>query len=188
MSDSGRFCPIARAVTDWMLHSGGNLAAILTLYAASLTPVIPLVFQLLIVPVTDNSISPSDPSSTWHTNRHTPWLTPARMVWFRNNYLPSSLKPHSPLFSTVLSDDSQESDLTKRWSVSPLYAPSALLALTPRAWIGIAELDILRGEAEAYATKLKECGVEVEVSLYKGAPHPIMAMDGKFCVLCSRCG
>ncbi|GLB38127.1 putative lipase esterase [Lyophyllum shimeji] len=136
--------------------SGGNLAAILALKAAQRSPPIPLVFQLLIVPVTDNTASAT---SLWSENQHTPWLSPARMLWFRQNYLPN------------------EADRTK-WDASPLFAPAELLARAPGAWIGVAGLDILREEGVRYGERLRAEGVRVEVRVYEGAPHPVMAMDG----------
>jgi acetyl esterase/lipase len=109
------------------------------------------------VPVTDNTASID---SSWGPNADAPWLTPERMIWFKRNYLPN------------------KEDWIK-WDASPLFAPDALIAKTPRAWVGVAELDILREEGLAYAEKLKKNGVNVEVHVYKGAPHPFMAMDGK---------
>ncbi|KAJ7758524.1 alpha/beta hydrolase fold-domain-containing protein [Mycena maculata] len=136
--------------------SGGNLAAILTLKAAEASPPIPLIFQLLIVPVTDNTASVDN---LWAENALTPWLSPARMLWFRDNYLPN------------------KEDYTK-WDASPYFAPDVLLAKVPKTWIAVCEADILRDEGIEYGKKLSALGVEVEVELYKGAPHPIMAMDG----------
>ncbi|KAJ7134470.1 alpha/beta hydrolase fold-domain-containing protein [Mycena epipterygia] len=136
--------------------SGGNLAAILALKAAEASPPIPLVFQLLIVPVTDNTASVEN---LWAENQLTPWLSPARMLWFRDNYLPN------------------KEDYTK-WDASPYFAPEALLAKVPKAWIAVCEADILRDEGIAYGKKLTSVGVEAEIEVYKGAPHPIMAMDG----------
>lgn len=81
------------------------------------------------------------------------------MLWFRNNYTPN------------------EKDWTK-WDNSPIFAPEESFKKAPPAWIGVAELDILRDEGLAYADKLRNAGVNVEVKIYKGAPHPIMAMDG----------
>ncbi|KAF5373468.1 hypothetical protein D9615_009421 [Tricholomella constricta] len=140
--------------------SGGNLAAVLALKAPSLSPPIPLTFQLLIVPVTDNTIPLIDASapSTWATNAHTPWLSPARMAWFRTNYLPRPSDQHD-------------------WAASPLLAPRALLAAAPRAWVGVCECDGLCGEGLAYAASLREAGVQAETRVYEGAPHPVMAMD-----------
>ncbi|KAF9564021.1 hypothetical protein CPC08DRAFT_748599 [Agrocybe pediades] len=136
--------------------SGGNLATILALKAVEtkLTP--PLIFQLLIVPVTDNTASVE---GSWKENALTPWLSPARMMWFRNNYLPN------------------QEDWTK-WDASPLFAPDELVRQLPGAWIAVCEKDILKEEGVQYGDKLAKAGVEVEIEVYKGAPHPIMAMDG----------
>ncbi|KAJ7581144.1 alpha/beta hydrolase fold-domain-containing protein [Mycena floridula] len=134
--------------------SGGNLAAILSLKALSLD--IPVVFQLLIVPVTDNTATVD---TAWGPNKDTCWLSPARMEWFKSNYLPNP------------------EDWTK-WDASPIFAPTDLLGKAPPAWIAVCELDILRDEGVQYGEKLKEQGVSVEIKVYKGAPHPIMAMDG----------
>ena len=139
--------------------SGGNLATILALKAAQRQPPIPLVFQLLVVPVTDNTAS-IETYGSWAENKWTPWLSPDRMLWFRHNYLPN------------------KEDWTK-WDASPFFAPDELVSNIPKAWIGVAELDILRDEGIQYGEKLKKVGVEVEIEIYKGAPHPIMAMDGK---------
>ncbi|KAF8649474.1 hypothetical protein AX16_005777 [Volvariella volvacea WC 439] len=149
--------------------SGGNLAAILALKSAELSPPIPIIFQLLVVPVTDNTALPNDPKTalaypSWTENVHTPWLSPARMLWFRSNYLPGP-------------NDSP--DKTK-WDASPIFAGEDLLRrlseTSKGAWIGVCELDLLRDEGIRYGERLKSVGVEVETVVYKGAPHPIMAL------------
>lgn len=117
---------------------------------------------MLVVPVTDNTASVSN---YWRKNQHTPWLSPERMLWFRANYLPN------------------EQDLTK-WDASPIFAPKDLLRKVPKAWIGVAGMDILAEEGIEYGNKLREQGVEVEIQVYEGAPHPIMAMDGKCSFIC----
>ncbi|PSS37664.1 hypothetical protein PHLCEN_2v488 [Hermanssonia centrifuga] len=140
--------------------SGGNLAAIVTHKAALASPPIALTFQLLVVPVVDNTASPSGvPYASWIENANTPSLVPEKMIWYRQQYSPN------------------EADWTK-WDNSPIFAPEEAFKKSPPAWIAIAELDILRDEALAYAEKLKKAGVEVETKIYKGSPHPIMAMDG----------
>lgn len=142
-------------------HSGGNLAAIVALKAPTLNPPIPVIFQLLVVPVTDNTASPSgEPHASWRDNANTAWLPPDRMIWFRKNYLPD------------------QKDWAK-WDSSPIFAPKDLFAKAPKAWIGVAELDVLRDEGIAFGEKLKSAGVEVETKIYRAAPHPIMAMDGR---------
>ncbi|KAF8965781.1 alpha/beta hydrolase fold-domain-containing protein [Flammula alnicola] len=113
--------------------SGGNLATILALRATQAQPPIPLVFQLLVVPVTDNTASIS---TLWAENALTPWLSPERMMWFRNNYLPN------------------KEDWAK-WDASPIFAPDEMVAQLPTAWVGVAELDILKEEGVQYAEKMK---------------------------------
>ena len=143
-------------------YSGGNLAAVLTHKAAQLYPPIPLIFQLLIVPVTDNTASSSGiPHASWRENKHAPWLTPARMLWFRRQYLPHE-------------------STRARWDASPLLAQDEMFRKVPKAWIAVAELDILRDEGIAYGNKLLAAGVHAKIITYKGAPHPIMAMDGTY--------
>ena len=144
------------------MPSGGNLAAILTHKAALAEPPVPLVFQLLVVPVVDNTASPTNTKyPSWQESANTPSLSPAKMVWYKLNYAP------------------KEEDWTK-WECSPIFAPDEAFKRAPPAWICVAELDILRDEGLAYAEKLRSFGVAVETKVYAGCPHPIMAMDGAF--------
>ncbi|KAH8120164.1 lipase/ esterase [Phellopilus nigrolimitatus] len=140
--------------------SGANLAAVLTHKAALSVPPIPLTFQLLVVPVVDNTASTSgQPYLSWKENQNTPSLTPARMLWFRDNYLP-------------------DAEDRKNWDNSPIFAPDESFKNVPDAWIAVGELDILRDEGIAYGEKLEKSGRKAEIKIYKGSPHPIMAMDG----------
>ncbi|KAH7925191.1 hypothetical protein BV22DRAFT_1011765 [Leucogyrophana mollusca] len=145
--------------------AGGNLAAIMSMKAAQLDPPIPLLLAQLIVPVTDNTADASgDPYPSWKELANTPWLNTSRMLWFRNQYLPN------------------KEDWTK-WDNSPIFAPDELLAKSPKTWIAVMELDILRDEGLAYGEKLRKLGVEVSHKIYMRAPHQILAMDGMFCHL-----
>lgn len=138
--------------------SGANLAAISTHKAAELG--IPLVFQLLVVPVVDNTAQVEDDRyPSWKENHRTVSLVAPKMLWFRNNWTPNP------------------ADHTK-WDNSPIFAPDELFKKAPPAWIAVAELDVLRDEGIAYGEKLKQAGVAADVKVYVGAPHPIMAMDG----------
>ncbi|KAH7925190.1 hypothetical protein BV22DRAFT_454670 [Leucogyrophana mollusca] len=140
--------------------AGGNLSAILSVKAAQLNPPIPLLLAQLIAPVTDNTADPSgNPYPSWKEVANTPFLNIGRMLWFRDKYLPKG------------------EDCTK-WDISPIFVPDELLAKSPKTWIAVMELDILRDEGLAYAERLKKIGVEVSTKMYMKAPHPILAMDG----------
>ncbi|KIK32770.1 hypothetical protein CY34DRAFT_18813 [Suillus luteus UH-Slu-Lm8-n1] len=139
--------------------SGGNLAAIACLKAQELTPPIPIIFQLLLVPVTDNTATVTDERyPSWKECQNTVWLNEGRMMWFRNMYLPDP--------ATWAEPDN-----------SPIFASDALLAKVPPAYIGVCELDLLRDEGIAYGEKLKSLGVKVEAKVYPRAPHQILGMD-----------
>ena len=121
------------------------------------------------MPVVDNTASPTNTLyPSWQENAVTPSLSPAKMVWYKNNYAPNP------------------DDWTK-WECSPIYAPDEAFKRAPPAWICVAELDILRDEGLAYAQKLRSCGVDAVVVTYAGCPHPIMAMDGTS-IMISACG
>lgn len=157
----GLFACLSRQASVSLIScSGGNLAAIISHKAALCEPPVPLTFQVLVVPVTDNTASVSGPYASWQENRNTPALTPEKMLWFKNNYSPNP-------------------EDWKKWDSSPIFAPEESFKKVPDAWVGVAELDILRDEGLAYAEKIRKAGHNVEVKIYKGSPHPIMAMDGK---------
>ncbi|KAH7104099.1 alpha/beta hydrolase fold-domain-containing protein [Auriculariales sp. MPI-PUGE-AT-0066] len=125
--------------------AGGNLAAAVTHMAAQATPPIPLLFQLLIVPVLDNtSTLEESPYVSWSELKHMPGLDPEQMIWFREMYMP------------------REEDW-KDWKASPMLAPPESFAKAPPAWIGVAGLDILRDEGISYGEKLRAAGVKAEV-------------------------
>ncbi|KEY73065.1 hypothetical protein S7711_06137 [Stachybotrys chartarum IBT 7711] len=149
------------------ISAGGQLATSLSMKAATLEPPIALAFQLLIVPVIDNTATAS---TVWRTRKDAPWLTPARMQWYRRMYL-------------VNEEDA------KRWEASPNHAPKALLAKSPKTWIAVAEQDLLSTEALLFAKQLNGAweeagsnkdGLSVELGIYKGATHSILAMSGMF--------
>ncbi|CUA70501.1 hypothetical protein RSOLAG22IIIB_08915 [Rhizoctonia solani] len=145
--------------------AGGNLSAVMTQRAVQRSPPLPIRYQVLIVPVTDNTIQEDGSSllptyhESWVKWKNTTPLTPEKMMWFRNYYLPDKSK----------------------WThvdASPLFQKDPeVWSKLPDAWVGVAELDILRSEGEAYAQKLREAGRNVELVVYPGAPHTIMAMD-----------
>ncbi|CDK26529.1 unnamed protein product [Kuraishia capsulata CBS 1993] len=142
--------------------AGGNLTAILTHMITerqSSTPSLPSIcFQLLVVPVTDNTAD-GDIYWTYDKFQNTAALPREKMLWYRYKYLPDE----------------------KTWSeprASPLYYPERSFKSCPPAYVAVAELDVLRAEGEFYAAKLQRSGVPVKVKVYKGVPHVVMAMDG----------
>ncbi|KAH6664993.1 Alpha/Beta hydrolase protein [Halenospora varia] len=138
------------------LSAGGGLAAILSLKAAEMQPPVSIAFQLMIVPVIDNTATAE---TSWKGNAYAPWLTPARMLWYRNMYLPN------------------KEDWTN-WDVSPNFAPPKLLAKSPKTWVAVAELDILCEEAVEYGKQLQSSGVQAKVVVYPGSTHSILIFDG----------
>lgn len=139
--------------------AGGNLAAILSLKATLCTPPIPIQFQLLVLPVIDNTATVAEGQGVWAQNQHSPWLTPGKMTWYRNMYLPNAKDALG-------------------WDVSPQLAPKDLLAKSPKTWIAGSELDILGPEAVKYGEQLKGLGVDVTVQVLKGCTHSALALSG----------
>ena len=136
--------------------AGGNLAAIMT--HKSLERGAPTFSkQIHIVPVMDNTANTAN-NSTYKANEFTAALPAEKMMWYRNHYLPREADWANPEASPILYKDD--------WS----KLPSALVV--------VAELDVLRSEGEEYARKLRDAGVDVEVQVIKGMPHPFLAMDG----------
>ncbi|KAK9897563.1 putative lipase [Cystobasidium minutum MCA 4210] len=139
--------------------AGGNLAAIMTNKALESPELVPrFMFQLLVVPVTDNTADVSN-NVSYKENENTAALPAVKMLWYRHHYLPNTSDWNNP-------------------EASPLYYPEANFSKLPPAYIAVAELDVLRSEGEAYADKLRNAGVPVQLKVYKGMPHPFLAMDG----------
>lgn len=137
------------------VSAGGNLAAVLSLIAVELS--IPILLQLLVVPVIDNTATGK---TLWSLHPWAPWLTAPRMLFYRDLYLPNP---------------SRASD----WKVSPSFAPEELLKELPKTWIAVAEQDMLSVEGEMYADLLREHDVQVQYESYVGMPHGMMALSGK---------
>lgn len=137
--------------------AGGNLAAIMTHKALALSPPVHFKAQLLSVPVTDNTATVEN-NESYRRYEHTPALPAPKMIWYRDHYVPN------------------DSDRTNPES-SPLFYTSGWDQLPP-ALVMVGELDVLRTEGEQYAEKLQKAGVEVDLQVMKGMPHPFLAMDG----------
>jgi acetyl esterase len=132
--------------------AGGNLAAAVTLLARA-DGDLALAAQLLVYPNTDQladdaSLRAAD--DPWLFNRHS-------VAWYARHYLARPEDATHPL-------------------ASPLRA--ADLTGLPPALVITAEYDPLRDQGEAYARRLADAGVPVELSRYPGMAHGFFAMAG----------
>lgn len=109
--------------------------------------------QLLVYPSTD--VAADYPSRSIFADA--PWLGAGLMAWFERHALPGHLDRTDP-------------------RVSPLRAAD-LRGLAP-AVVVIAGFDPLRDEGLAYATRLRECGVPVEVREEPTLPHGFLQLTG----------
>ena len=131
--------------------AGGNLAAAVTLLARRGGPRI--AHQLLVYPNTDRA---ADTASL--REGVDPLLFNRTSVgWYWDHYLADPADGADPL-------------------ASPLRAPD--LSGLPPATVLTAEYDPLRDEGEAYAARLAEAGVPVELRRFDGMIHGFFAMSG----------
>jgi acetyl esterase len=131
--------------------AGGNLAAAVALRARA--DGLALVGQLLIYPNTDqlaDDESMRAAEDPFLFNRHS-------VAWYRQHYLANPGDAANPL-------------------ASPLRAEK--LAGLPPALVITAEYDPLRDQGEAYARRLADDGVQVELSRYPGMAHGFFTMAG----------
>lgn len=129
--------------------AGGNLSAIMALRARRSGPA--LAAQVLIYPVTDCDFD----TATYTDPENQLMLSRDSMIWFWNHYAPDEADRRSP-------------------DASPLRAPD--LTGLPPAVVLTAEHDVLRGEGEAYAARLREAGVPVEHRRFPGQMHGFFTM------------
>jgi acetyl esterase/lipase len=131
---------------------GANLAAVLAQRAAMYRPPIRLLAQVLLMPILN--LTPTYDPETWspsmreHAQVFGLWALD--VVWSRDMHTPNV-------------EDRSHTD------ASPLFQESeqAFGNMAP-AWIGVAELDVLRNDGEFYANKLQQRGVPVELKTYHG--------------------
>lgn len=142
--------------------AGGNLAAVMA-HRNGARRLPPLKLQLLNVPVMDNTADVSN-NTSYRDYEHTPALPAAKMLWYRNHYLPDKSAWSNPEASPLFYPG--EDDKSSSWNGSP------------HAVVVVGEVDVLREEGEKYAEKLKRAGVSYELHVMKGMPHPFLAMDG----------
>ncbi|HIW92396.1 MAG TPA: alpha/beta hydrolase [Candidatus Corynebacterium avicola] len=135
--------------------AGGNLAAATCLKLRAEGRDQP-VLQLLFVPVTDLA---NKSASRLEFGDLGLYLTEEQISWYEHHYLGrgdtlgTSIDPTHPLVSPLLAED--------------------LTGLAP-AYIAVAGFDPLRDEGEAYAARLKEAGVPVNVVRHRGLVHPFI--------------
>ena len=140
--------PGARCRCSWPAtgdSAGGNLSAVVAVRARDRKgPEIAL--QILIYPVTDADFD--RPSYTDPENALL--LTREAMIWFWDHYVPDPAQRAEP-------------------DASPLQ--TADLSGLPPAVVLTAEYDVLRDEGEAYAQRLADAGVPVDLRRYPGQMH-----------------
>lgn len=134
--------------------AGGNLSSVTTLMAKR-SGEFKVRGQMLFYPITDASKMDNE-SYTKFAKNH--FLTKETMEYGANHYVTSKEELLNPLVSPLLADD---------------------LEGMPKTLIQTAEFDVLRDEAEAYAEKLAEVGVDVECVRYNGTIHAYAALIGK---------
>lgn len=125
--------------------AGGNLAAAVTLLARE-HGAPHFVYQYLGYPVLDGSMS----LTSYRQNAAGFGLTAQTMAWYWDQYVPNKADRANPL-------------------ASPLDAPD--LSGLPPALVMTAEFDPLLDEGEAYAARLQEARVAVELKRYDGLIH-----------------
>lgn len=131
--------------------AGGTLSAVMALMARDAD--IPLALQLLVYPGTDAHQN----TDSHHRFAENYLLERRTILWFFEQYLRSS------------------ADRTD-WRFAPLLAQSHK-SLAP-AWIAVAEYDPLHDEGVAYAHKLGQAGVPVQLKHYAGMVHAFFNMGG----------
>jgi acetyl esterase len=135
--------------------AGGTLAAVVALLLRD-KGVTGLAGQILLYPVTAHY---DPPTASYVEMAEGYGLTRKGMVWFWDHYL---------------NDKSEAKD----FRAAPLMAAS--LSGLPRAFVVTAEYDVLRDEAQAYAKRLEEAGVEVTHVFGEGMNHGFAASPNEF--------
>ncbi|CAE6500641.1 unnamed protein product [Rhizoctonia solani] len=149
--------------------SGGALAAAVAQQASLSDPPIKLIGQAIFMPSLDSSLSYD--STTWSPSMHefaeVPGLWTRDVLWARDMHTPNKSDQEDPIASPLVQSKTE-----------------AFRDMAP-AWIGVAEMDTLRSDAETYVEMLKNQGVQVELKLYIGASHLTVVADG-VCALARR--
>jgi len=128
--------------------AGGNLAAVVALHRE-----IPLVYQLLVYPATDQRCH----FASHERNGQGYLLTREGIAFFRDCYVPDSKS-------------------WEDWRASPLLAQSH--EALPAAFVLTAGYDPLLDEGRAYAERLRAAGVDVEYREYEDMVHGFLLFGG----------
>ncbi|MDT5124347.1 MAG: acetyl esterase [Acidobacteriota bacterium] len=132
---------------------GGDMTAAVTLMAKQRSGP-NLRAQVLFYPVTDASFD----TRSYHEFAEGYFLRRDAMQWFWDQYT---------------TDEEERAEIT----ASPLRATTNDLVELPKALVITAEADVLRDEGEAYASKLREAGVEVTATRYEGIIHDFVMLN-----------
>jgi len=132
---------------------GGNMSAALTLMAKQRSGP-ELAAQVLFYPVTNASFD----TDSYHEFAEGYFLRRDAMQWFWDQYT---------------MDEDERAEIT----ASPLRATTDDLAELPKALVITGEADVLRDEGEAYASKLREAGVDVTATRYEGIIHDFVMLN-----------
>ena len=138
--------------------AGGNLAAASSLMAYARGGLMPS-RQILIYPATADDHSESSPFPSIHENGEGYLLTSKKICDYMDLYLPDKERRKDPY-------------------AAPLNAPD--LSSQPRTLVITAEFDPLRDEGEAYARRLREDGVSVELYRMPDALHGFFSLPPRF--------
>jgi acetyl esterase len=135
--------------------AGGTLATVVALLLRD-KGVTGLMGQILIYPVTAYY---DPPTASYLENAEGYGLTRKGMMWFWDLYL-------------------NDKDEAFDFRAAPLLAPS--LAGLPKAFVVTAEFDVLRDEAQAYAERMAEAGVDVTNVFVEGMNHGFACSANEF--------
>jgi acetyl esterase/lipase len=128
--------------------AGGNISAVVA-HLAEPKPAL----ALLVYPVCDVSKK----HESYRLFGEGFFLTERNMDWYRTNYLPDDEAGLDPRASPLLADD---------------------LSGLPRTYVVIAGFDALRDEGLAYARRLEDAGVDVELAFHPGLFHGCVNTTG----------
>jgi acetyl esterase len=135
--------------------AGANLATVVSLIARD-QGFPRLAYQVLICPWVDTSSFDTDSFRCFGEGL---WLSKATICWYRDHYLCNQEQATFPFVSPLLAED-----------VSGL----------PPALVITAEFDVLRDQGEAYAHRLREAGISVQLTRYSGMLHDFAIFPGIF--------